>query len=97
MLTGLAAPSVNTILADAEPDATEKMNEQLTPTGRPVVFQRWIIYGVLQFFLDLEMSACCMWMSADVRFVGVSSKRCRHAFGNHKPERCEGCNHIPHG
>lgn len=48
-------------------------------------------------YLDLEMSMSCEWMSTNVRFVRVNSKRCKHAVGNHKPERCEGYNHIPHG
>lgn len=99
MLTGRAALGVNAVLANTESDATEKMNEQyeLTPTGRPVASQRWITYRVFAVCLDLEMSMYCKWMSTNVRFVRVSSKRCKHAFGNHKPERCEGCNHIPRG
>lgn len=69
-------------------------------TGYRVVFHRWIIYdgrGEVVVCSALEMSMYCKWMSTNVRFVRVSSKRCQHAFGNHKPERCEDCNHIPHG
>lgn len=43
--------------------------------------------------LALEISKYRL-MSRNAR---VSSKRCRHAFGNHKPDRREGYNHIPHG
>lgn len=41
VLTGLPALGVNTVLANTEPDATEKMNGQFepTPTGCVVVSQ----------------------------------------------------------
>lgn len=51
VLTGPAALGVNTVLANAEPDAAENMNEryELTVTGRPVVYRALIIYSVSWF------------------------------------------------
>lgn len=96
MLTGPAALGVNTVLANTEPDATENMNEhyELTLAGVSCGVSHIDYLQRFMVCLGLEINKYCKLMSRNAR---VSSKRCKHAFGNHKPERWEGYNHIPHG
>lgn len=71
---------LSTVLANREPDASEKMNDQVWADPHWVfcgASEMDYYWGGLLFVSVLETSVPCKWMSTNVRFVRVSSKRCK--------------------